>query len=144
MTVRVMAIDPGERTGWAIGEIDPEAPELTIVEQGVDQLRDFAFLLREKIEEVDVVVYETWRLYPHMARKLIGNDMQPSQLVGIIRFVSWLNPEVALVSQGATIKKTAFKTMPDDMKRRLANSSEQHDQDAVMHLWFYFWSKYVG
>lgn len=142
MTV-ILALDPGERTGWAVGRASEEG--LTVLDQGVEAVREIGDLVEGAIEEhgVDVVVYETWRLYPHMAKKLIGNDMQPSQVVGIIRYVCWQHPEVRLVTQGATIKKTAMKTMPDEIKMRFGLSTEQHDQDALMHLWFYYWSKYV-
>ena len=127
--MKVIAIDPGERVGWATGVVHPA-------------LKDFAVTLGERIQDYDVVVYEVWRLYPQMAKKLIGNDMQPSQLIGIIRYLSWISPSTKLVSQGANIKNTAMKTMPDEIKERMSKSTEQHDQDALMHLWHYAWSKH--
>ena len=139
--MRTLAIDPGERVGWAVGDANPNG--LDILEQGVHPLKDFALKLGEVIANYDVVVYESWRLYPNAAKTMIGNDMQPSQLVGMIRYLGWLNPQVKMVVQGANIKETALKTMPEHIHERLAKSSEQHDQDAIMHLWFYWWDKYV-
>jgi hypothetical protein len=153
---KILAIDPGERVGWASGIVYPEATvegadgmpkeeatSLDVTDQGVHQLKDFAMSLGKNIEKYDTVVYETWRLYPNMAKRMVGNDMQPSQLVGIIRYLGWIHPQINLVMQGANIKKTAEKTMPDWMIEQMTKSSEQHDQDALMHLWHYYWSKYV-
>lgn len=143
MTV-ILALDPGERTGWAIGKVT-EAGELTVQGQGVLPVREMGMWLYETLvqeKDIDVLVYETWRLYPHMAKKMVGNDMQPSQVIGMARLCAWLGGQ-DLVTQGATIKKTAMKTMPDEIKMRFGLSTEQHDQDALMHLWHHYWSKYV-
>lgn len=141
MPETVLAIDPGERVGWATGSLDHA--EFKVVEQGVHGLRDFAIALGKNINKYDTLVYEAWRLYPNAGKAMIGNDMQPSQLVGIIRYLGWINPTVRVVTQGATIKKTALKTMPEDVTARFKRSTEQHDKDAVMHLWHYYWLNYV-
>jgi hypothetical protein len=136
--MKAIAIDPGERVGWATSILT--STELTDIKQGVTPLKDFAMKLGKVAGEYDVIVYEAWRLYPAAAKSMIGNDMQPSQLVGMIRYFGWLNPQVKMVVQGANIKTTAEKTMPDWFKERMALSSEQHDQDALMHLWHYWWT----
>lgn len=147
MSERVLAIDPGERVGWAAGTVDDGVTDIT---QGVHALMDFAVALDRKldnsakklddsgggVDNYDVIVYETWRLYPAMARKMVGNDMQPAQLVGIIRFLARKHG-VRLVSQGANIKEIAMKSMPEYIKQRMVACSEQHDKDALMHLWYY-------
>lgn len=138
-TERIIALDPGERTGWAAGVWDPQAGQLGELRQGVATLKDMAMALGDRIHTYDTVIYETWRLYPHMARAMTGNDFQPVQLVGIIRFLSWQHPHIKLVSQGANIKDTALKTMPKELADRFKRSSEQHDKDALMHLWHYIW-----
>lgn len=139
-----LAIDPGERVGWAKGIVGPTAGDFTVVERGVHPLRDFALKLGDVIGNYDTVVYESWRLYPGIAKTMIGNDMQPSQLVGMIRYLGWTHPTVKMVVQGASIKNTALKTMPSDLKESLALSTEQHDQDAIMHLWYYNWKEVVA
>lgn len=134
---RILALDPGERTGWAAGTWDGQ--QLTDIKQGVAALKDMALALGKRIDTYDTVVYEVWRLYPHMARTMIGNDFQPVQFIGMVRYLAWLHPQIKLVSQGADIKNTALKTMPTVLSKRMKKSSEQHDQDALMHLWHYVW-----
>lgn len=139
--MKVLAIDPGERTGWAIGEI--EDSKLTIVNQGVTPLKDFALKFHEVAGDYDVVVYEWWRLRADVAKKMIGNDFLPSQLIGMIRLSAWLNPKVKLVSYGPQVKTTAIKVAPDWLKERKALSSEEHDKDALDLLYYYFWENFV-
>lgn len=144
--LRILAIDPGERVGWARGTVQADPDDgisLRIDGQGVHELKDFAIKLYESITNYDVVIYETWRLYPGMAKKMIGNDMQPSQLVGMIRLLAWVHPDVKLVSLGATVKNTAIKTQPDWLRDRVAKSTEEHDKDALHLLWYYYWKHYV-
>jgi hypothetical protein len=142
--LRVIAIDPGERTGWATGTVRSEPgdePDISDLNQGVHPLRDFALGLHKNAHKYDVIAYETWRLYPGMAKRMIGNDMQPSQLVGIIRLQGWLHPNVQLVSLGATVKQIADKTMPDWLRDRKEQSSEEHDKDALDLLWYFAWRR---
>lgn len=141
----IIAIDPGERVGWATGIVHPgDDPRLEITNQGVHALKDFALKLGESINKYDVVVYETWRLYPGFQKQMTGNDMQPSQLIGMIRYLTWITSGVKLVSQGAQIKNTAMKTMPQEIKDRMEHSTEQHDKDALMHLWYYYFRRHIG
>lgn len=137
----VLALDPGERTGWARADVQPDGSWQDI-RQGVHALKDMALALDRNFRDYDLVIYETWRLYPHKAKAMIGNDMQPSQMVGIIRFLGWQYPDVQLVSQGASTKTTADKTMPEWLAERFTHSSEEHDRDALRHLWFWTWKNY--
>jgi hypothetical protein len=144
---RVLAIDPGERVGWARASMDaglmPGHGGAELV-QGVTPLKDFALKLGEVFGDYDTVIYETWRLYPHKAKALIGNDMQPSQLVGIIRYLGWINPQVKLVSQGADTKTLADKAYGSWLAPRFALSTEEHDKDALRHLVWYWHKQYAG
>jgi hypothetical protein len=145
---RVLAIDPGERVGWARGVMyhggdDPSCGFGDIV-QGVTPLKDFALKLGKVIGEYDTVVYETWRLYPHMAKKLVGNDMQSSQLVGIIRYLVWATPQVKLVSQGANVKDMADSAYGAWLAPRFELSTEEHDKDALRPLRWYGHGRYAG
>lgn len=141
MTERVLVIDPGDRTGWARCVI--EDGEIAGVVQGVNPLKDFGLKLAESITNYDTVVYETWRLRPDMAKKMIGNDFQPVQLIGMIRLLCWQNPTISLVSLTPSDKKTGRKVMPPVLAERIQHSSEEHDKDALDLLSYYWWRKYV-
>jgi len=155
--VRVLAIDPGERVGWAHGEFIVDyhgvVQPLTITGHGISFLRDGALAVHQAVvveDRYDVVVYETWRLRAHKAKQFAGNDMQSSQLIGMIRLCAWLNPRVQLVSQGPAAKTKWLKALPQhhpELQAKLdAMPSEHdhaHDGDALMHLWTYYAERYL-
>lgn len=140
---RVAAFDPGERTGFVVvlveASFDPTTTNgFSIEQQGVLTVRQVGHQLREILEPVDLVTYETWRLYKTHAELMIGNDMQPSQVVGMIRYEAWLQGK-KVVSNGADIKGLAVQTMPNTLREYMDLSSEQHDKDAIMHAWYVAW-----
>jgi hypothetical protein len=143
--VKILAIDPGERVGWATGEVLDG--ELTVKTHGITALRDFAIKLAESFGNYDVVVYETWRLTQKGARVSIGSDMQSSQLVGMIRLLAWLNPKVKLVSQPPAAKSTAERTLPEWLREKIAKlpkaHDDAHDGDALLHIWKFYWERFV-
>ena len=138
---RVLVVDPGDRTGWVRCVIeDGEIVEGSVV-QGVTPLKDFAIALGKGVGNYDRIVYETWRLRPDMAKKMIGNDFQPVQLIGVIRYLAWTTG-VKLKSLGPNTKTTGRKVMPPVLRDRLALSSEEHDKDALDLLSYYWWETY--
>jgi uncharacterized protein YdeI (YjbR/CyaY-like superfamily) len=151
--MKVIAIDPGERVGWATFEVRPAAPEggpaeLVVVNHGISFLKDFALTFHKKAKDYDVMVYETWRLRAAMASKFAGNDFPTVQLIGMLKLSCWLNPSIKVVSQGPNVKSTADRTMPDDLRQRIAAlpaaHDDSHDGDALRHGWHWFWTKYVN
>jgi hypothetical protein len=92
----------------------------------------------------DVVVYETWRPRPidGSMNWIQGDPLLSAQLVGQIRLCAWLAGS-KLQGYGPDLKHVAVASMKGPasraIKRRMAASSEQHDKDALMHLWYYFW-----
>lgn len=140
---RVFAADPGQRTGVCLAYVaaafDPRknaTPEtFNIADQDVWPVRQVGTFLASWIKSSDLVVYEGWRLYKTHALEMIGDDMQPSQVVGMIRYEAWQQKR-PLLSRGARVKKGAVERMPDWLLAHMALSSEQHDQDAIMHAWY--------
>jgi hypothetical protein len=145
---RVVAFDPGERTGWCLAAIDPDFDPKTghgfrIEDQGVWTVRETADGLKGLIGRSSAVAYETWRLYASHAKLMIGNDMQPSQVVGMIRYVAW-ELKRPITNNGADVKGPAMATMPIWLRKHMDKSTEQHDKDAIMHAWYYAWRRYYA
>jgi len=143
--MRLLAIDPGEKVGWATAESSEDG--FAVIDYGISDLKPFALKLGESFGNYDDVVYEQWRLRPNASKFLLGNDMQPSQLVGMIRYIGWLNPETRLTSQAPTIMKTARKTMNDSVRALVEGAPTTHDEahyaDALLHAWHRYWRLYV-
>lgn len=144
----LFAADPGESTGVVLVQVastfdprDAKPHTFGIVDQDVWSVRQVAAFLKPWIMQADLVAYEEWRLYKTHALHMIGNDMQPSQVVGMIRYVAW-ECRRKIVSNGARIKVPAVETMPEWLREHMAKSSQQHDQDAIMHAWFVASTRY--
>lgn len=138
---KVIAIDPGEKVGWCTATFEPG--KLDLLNHGISSLKSFALKLGESMADYDVVIYETYRLSAQGA-KLIGDDMQTSQLIGMIRFISWTT-DVRLVSQAPAIKPTADKVAQGEFKSLIesepAKHDDAHDIDAVRHLAYWAWKQ---
>ena len=126
-----------------MGTITPN--NLKVESHGIAHLRDFALKLHERINDYDVIVYESFRIYPAAAKHLIGSDVPTAQLVGMIRLLGWLSG-TELVSQGANRKKVAEQTAPDWLLREIEKlpktHDEAHDGDALLHLWQYYFAEH--
>lgn len=153
--MKVLVVDPGERVGWCHAEIivpDPRsttqfAPCLRVTGHGISTLKDFGLKVTEVYDNYDVVIYETWRLRADIARKMVGNDMQSSQLIGMVRLSSWQNPHVKLVAQGPAVMKTGDKVATPAVRAildRLPKAhDESHDRSALLHLSYWYWKHYA-
>jgi len=153
--IRVLAVDPGERVGWATGVIWPERknqgtghhyddtlpppgplPQLIVRDHGIAFLKDMALAIHQAVvveDKYDVVIYETWVLTPKGAKVSVGSDMQSSQFIGMVRQSCWLNPRVRLVPQGPSAMASANKSVRahpsgDDIQCRLTKLPRSHDE----------------
>lgn len=162
MSERVIAIDPGERVGWAHGvmyahgearhpdQVDPD-PGCELTGHGITPLKDFAMKFHEVAGKYDTVIFEPYRIAAGKFKAHVGSDVPTLQLVGMIRLSCWLNPKVKVVSSGpgnkATGRKYAAAHLPEIsqiIEAALATDHDSgHDGDAVMHLVNYFFKEYV-
>lgn len=78
-----------------------------------------------------------------------GNPLLTPQLIGMIRLIGMLSG-AKLRGQGPDRKKAAFEQIESGMpgtailKRRIHSSNEQHDKDALAHLWAYYRDHWRG
>ena len=134
MSESVIAIDPGERAGWASAVVSENRIEG--IEHGVLPCKEMAVDLAgnqavqaapacpDDERAFDAIVYETWRPRPKNGSM---NWIQGDQLLS-----------AQLVGYGPDKKTVALASMPGTLRARMDDCHEQHDQDALMHLWLYY------
>lgn len=97
--------------------------------------------------ELDLIVVESFRLYPQMAREQGYSEFLTPQLIGVIRFIA-RRRGIPVYLQGASIKKLALQvasSKPDFPLQKLRGGRtdfegrNQHERDAVAHG---FWWAY--
>lgn len=143
----ILAIDPGEKVGWAHGWVRHSDGTLVVQGHGIQPLWPFAAQLEDDLEweAYSVVIYERWRLSAAHAKALIGNDMQTSQLIGVIRFLA-RRAGVKLVAQdpkdwhhGKTVAPPTVSSILDTLPK---SHDESHDGPALCHLAHYWFVNY--
>lgn len=145
ITESVIALDPGGRSGYAAAIMGEDYLELT--ETGVLR-QDFMarwLAARQRIwmdltkRHYDVIVGESWiprRKNGSMAW-IEGDPLLSAQHVGQIRLIADLSG-ARYVEQPPSNKEMYTASMPKALLELDADSNEQHDKDARMHLWGYF------
>ena len=139
---RVLALDPGERVGMAWCRMSPD--RMARVKTNVLPWVDCAHWLVEHRHDFDVTVYETWipRRINGTMDWIEGDALISAQFVGQLKLAAWLG-EQRLKSYGPINKEAFQSSMPARLRRRQAASSEQHDKDALMHLWGYYFENWM-
>jgi len=123
-SMKILAIDPGVSTGVIF--VDPVQPEESTYGKVIH--------LWEQLDKIiertspDVIVIEAFRLYPHMAKTMIGNDFPSSQVIGVTKYLA-AKAGIPVVEQMASMAKHIAKNP------RLHNP---HLQDAWRHAAVYW------
>lgn len=144
--------------GWARADV-AEDGTWSDLRHGITPLWDMACAVAGSVmlpdldarepQGYDVVVMEDWRLYPHMANNFVGSSFPSVQFIGAVRLCCKLSG-TKLVMQGASVKKTADKTLaklrPElhELVTRPIKHDDGHDLDAIRHLWIYTWRQCPG
>jgi hypothetical protein len=136
MSQRVIAFDPGEQTGWAIGVITGDSMVITAF--GYDPWKKASMDYMRAMDggqPFDVVVYESWRLRREKAKELSGSDMQSSQCIGIIKYGAWKHKRQLVTSEPAY--KPVIDAMMGGTEYLPERDRVEHYRDAVRHLCWY-------
>lgn len=134
-TKSILALDPGEHTGWCYQ--DPEG-DIVGGTAGKDHV-EVATLLMTLMP--DIVVMERFNLYPQMAKSLAWNSFYPCEVIGVIRYLC-MRFDIPLVEQAPSIKKyfggfqLDWDTLKINAKVKGFNVTE-HTKDAYQHYRYF-------
>jgi hypothetical protein len=156
-TLRVLAIDPGERVGWARADVAPDG-EWSDVRHGITAMQPMALKCHLMITQgsYDLVVMESWTLYPHMAKSMVGSTFPTVQFIGAIKLALWQWPKTKLVTQGAGVihsreglppaMRAMRKLRPElfELVQTPVAHDDGHDLDALSHLFAYTWRHIIA
>ena len=154
----VLALDPGERTGWAAGRMSYDRLEL--LESGVlrwDMMEEkiakwqhvgyfgaYEELYTTDDKRFDVIVAESWKPRRDARGKMDwieGDELTPAKHIGGIRFIARTS-RTRYLEQSPKEKPTSRASYPLSLAEVDEESNEQHDQDARLHLWLYFFTNW--
>ncbi len=129
----VIALDPGNSTGWVFREADGSISGGTCGENHLQVWK----LLDEY--HPTKIVYETFQMYPNKAQKLIWNTFYPCEVIGVIKLWAALN-NAELIGLQPSVKKFALGPSELDLWKavnRYGQPATEHMRDAVRLLRYY-------
>lgn len=145
----VIALDPGETTGYFIKKYDDTKPlaEGEIVAGGTVGRNHLEVYKLLATYHPDIVILETFALYPGKAKSLAWNSFYPCEVIGVIKL--WIMNQQAAgvptkqVDQAPSVKKYAGGLQEDwqyFQHNMLNEKVTEHVKDAYMHI--KYWERY--
>lgn len=127
----ILALDPGESTGWCFQDTDGTIWGGT-AKKDHKEVADLIETLGP-----DVVVFERFNLYPQKAKSLAWNSFYPCEAIGVIRFLCD-RYKIPYVEQAPGIKKY-FGGFKEDWDKLKLNSKDvtEHTKDAYQHYRYF-------
>lgn len=126
----ILTFDPGESTGWAYRNSEGKVTGGTLPKDH----REVAGLIRDLMP--DVVVYETFRMYPGKAQALAWNSFYPCEVIGVIK-VTCMEEAIPMVEQAPSVKPYAGGLGPRWEELKKVVKVTEHVKDALLHLNYY-------
>lgn len=137
----ILAFDPGESTGWCF--LDRK----NVISAGTAPKSHLRVAELIDTLDPDVVIYETFNLYPGKAQKLIWNSFYPCEVIGVINYkcsakalVSTVNGEnyrPRVIKQAPSVKKYAGPLPQKFVELSRREKLTEHSKDACQHLCYY-------
>jgi len=123
----ILSCDPGETTGVFVGKFTAGDDKPEVLRVGETDL--WAGLERLFMEYFpDVCVYETFKLYPWMARTKSWSTFPTVEVIGVLKYLA-NRYAVPIVGQGANMKKST---------RINPKHPSPHVRDAARHALVYW------
>jgi len=123
----VLALDPGETTGYVIAEVDGTDYDIKLSGQ-FPNWQMFEILIRQHILHLsDVIVYEAFHLSPQIAKFKAWSTLPTVETIGVLKYLAQKN-KTKLVAQPASAKEVV------SLPRYIAGVSGPHARDALKHL----------
>ena len=151
---RMLAVDPGENTGFSIWKDDrllgggqiplwqfahdlKNALEHDVgpLEQGESEILAAGVSPDDNVGKIDVIVCEKFALYPDKAKSLYWDEFRTVQLIGAITLLAQ-DHDILLHKQPALIKSRAMAGGAGELFIKPLHEN-RHQNDSIMHGWFY-------
>lgn len=143
-----IALDPGNSTGYCFRVTSDKEGQ---IKRGLEVGKLYGGTQPEDHKRVwdllemlvpDVIVYETFQMYPGKAQKLIWNTFYPVEVIGVIKLWVMLHPSCKLVGLQPSVKKYALSNSELELWKTVnivdgTDKATEHTRDAVRLLRYY-------
>lgn len=134
----ILVFDPGESTGWCYRGFDGSVYGGTARKDHLE-VAGLIYSIGP-----DIVVLESFHLYPQMAKSLSWNSFYPCEVIGVIKLVC-MQEKIPFVEQAPSVKKyfggfqkdwDTIGAIPAIMNQ-FSRGVTEHTKDAYMHLRYF-------
>lgn len=128
----ILALDPGESTGWCFRDVEGNCSGGTLPRNHVLVARHILQL------NPDIVVLESFHLYPGKAASLSWNSFYPCEVIGVIKYICDTQG-IHWVEQAPSVKKYfgGFQADWEQVKQTAGYKQTEHVKDAYQHLRYF-------
>ena len=140
--IKVLAVDPGETTGYVLGIYTPNDGSFPTIDfghtgvwYGIQEMRGL-YQYTDLFAVFDVLVVEKYIIYPNRAKQHIGNPLFTSQVIGRLKWLAYLADKPCV----EYLASQAKQRWPDARLRKyydLTRFPSRHTVDALRHLLTY-------
>lgn len=133
---KVLALDPGETTGWFYKDRETGEMRGGTVSRDHQKVCDLIVDLKP-----DILIYETFNLYPGKAKSLAWNSFYPCEVIGVIKLIGE-GLHCQMVKQAPSVKKYAGGLQADWVQfqhKDLKENVTEHVKDAYLH--YKYWER---
>ena len=120
----VLAIDPGETTGYVVAETDELDYDIKISGQ-FPNWRSLEDLITYWLP--DRIIYEAFYLSPQIAKYKTRSTLSTVEVIGVLKYLAW-KYTTSLVVQSPSSKELV------SLPRHVAGVTGAHARDALRHL----------
>lgn len=137
----ILALDPGESTGWCFLDRENNMQAGTAPKSHISVAK-----LMDDLDP-DIVVYETFKLYPSKAQSLVWNSFYPCEVIGVIEYKCALRGMLSgtsgtdyrpqVIRQAPAVKRYAGTLPKKFAELSKTTKLTEHSKDACQHLCYY-------
>lgn len=149
--MKLLIFDPGENTGWLFAEFDSiDATSFGVLQPeyllgnvvdiriGTSVRSHMGIAELFHIYDPDVVVYETFNMYPGKAKELSWNSFYPCEVIGIIKYLAEKN-KCRIFGQAPSTKKYSggLDEMWIMLRKKYPDGATEHSKDTFLHFKYF-------
>lgn len=137
----ILTLDPGNSTGWLWCNIDDKGVYSII---GGGTIAEDHLHVAKKIYDTapDLVIFETFHMYPGKAKSLAWNSFYPCEVIGVIKYICALMGIKTVGLSPSTKKYAGGFNNPEWIRFRQNSEYTEHTKDTWLLFQYWYRNKY--
>jgi hypothetical protein len=133
--VKVLGIDPGVTTGFALVRFEDDDDDVNIALGEWHGMEELDKYVEAQLFDVDWIAIERYLIYPNRAQSHIGDDLYTAQEIGRVKWIVFKQgiPEDHLAEHSASMAKGRWPDSRLKLIFDIPRGTSPHMKDALRH-----------